>query len=456
MDKFTGARAANSCPHVHFPPRQKPVSAPPVSHRAAAAILRFMGSLSVPRYRIALLGADTTTLAIARAILTSDHFGLFGACELENNSNAPDSASIRALLGHGRRVDAWETLLDQESVDAVVVARDDDQDRRAEQLRKLIQAGVPLLVSHPVVDSMLVYYELDMIRRETGCVVVPYLSERHHPALRELADTVRRRADSPIGKVEQVTIERCIAQPTKTNVVSQFARDVDLIRGLVGDMTRLGAMAGKSGDSAYGSLGVQMSGPEGTVARWSVVPMQAAQGARITLVGSSGKALLDIRPEHEPWSMELTSQGQTQTRRYDEWDAASAALDALAGAIRGEPSSPDWIDAARSVELAETIERSLQKSRTIELYYEDHTEEGTFKGTMTSVGCGLLLLAMFLLGIVAIADQLGLPYVRSWPYALLGVFGIFLVLQLLKLTARQQEPEPHDRIPSESAPRSRS
>jgi predicted dehydrogenase len=413
-----------------------------------------MGSSSVPRCRIALLGADNTTLAVARAILASDQFGLLGACELENNSNAPASSLIHALLGRGTQFDAWEALLDQESVDAVVVARDDDQDRRAEQLRKLIQAGVPLLVSHPVVDSMLIYYELDMIRRETGCVVVPYLSKRHHPALRGLAEIVRQGADSPIGKVEQVTIERCIVQPTKAAVVSQFARDVDLIRSLAGDMTRLGAMAGTSGDSAYGSLGVQMSGPEGTVARWSVVPVQAAQGARITLLGSSGKALVDIRPEHEPWSLELTSQGQTQTERYTDWNAAAAALEALARAIRGEAAAPDWIDAARSVELAETIERSLQKSRTIELYYEDHSEEGTFKGTMTSVGCGLLLLGMFLLGAVAIADQLGLPYVRSWPYLLLGVFGIFLVLQLLKLTARQHEPGSTDKILSETSPRS--
>ena len=67
------------------------------------------------------------------------------------------------------------------------------------------------------------------------------------------------------------------------------------------------------------------------------------------------------------------------------------------------------------------------------MYYEDYTEEGTFKGTMTSLGCGLLLLGMFLMGAVAIAEQMGVPYVRHWPYALVGILGIFLLLQLLML-----------------------
>jgi hypothetical protein len=230
-----------------------------------------------------------------------------------------------------------------------------------------------------------------------------------------------------------------MAEPNKPKVVAQFACDVDLIRGIAGDMTRLGAMASGPDDSAYGSLGVQMSGPAGIVARWSVDPTRNAHGALVSVLGSSGKAAVSIRPERQCWTMELTVGGQARTQHYEAWDPAAAALDELALAIEGQRVEPDWVDAARSVELAETIDRSLGKGRTIELYYEDYTEQATFKGTMTSVGCGLLLLLMLVLGVVAIGEQMGLPWLRGWPYAVLGVFAAFLLLQLLMLVSRKAE-----------------
>ena len=216
--------------------------------------------------RIAFLGADDSTAELVRAVLGSRRFDLLGICEFEGARDAADE--FGRLVGGIRPIAEWEALLDDERVDAVVVAHGADEDRRAEQLRKFIQTGMPVLASHPVVDSMLLYYELDMIRRETGSVVVPHLAGRNHPAVRALAEIVRAGGASPIGKVEHVTVERCVAEPTKQNVERQFARDVDGVRELAGEMTHLGAMAGAEGARAYSSLGVQMSGPEGIAARW--------------------------------------------------------------------------------------------------------------------------------------------------------------------------------------------
>ncbi|HEV3137377.1 MAG TPA: Gfo/Idh/MocA family oxidoreductase [Pirellulales bacterium] len=398
--------------------------------------------------RIAFLGVDAFTLPLARAVIESSRFELAGVCELDDGFDPRAAEAFAALTRRARQLDVWEALLDEQFVDAVVVARGADEDRRTDQLRKLIQAAMPVLVSHPVADSMLVYYELDMIRRETGCVALPLLPNRHHPALEHLAEIVRQGTESPIGKVEQVIVQRSIADPNKPNVVAQFARDVDLIRGIVGDMTRLGAMASAQDDSAYGSLGVQMSGPAGAVARWSVDPTQSAQGGHVSLLGPGGKAAVLLRPEGQSWTMELTAGGPTQTQQFDAWNSATAALDELARAIEGQRVEPDWVDAARSIELAETIDRSLQKGRTIELYYEDYTEQGTFKGTMTSLGCGLLLLGMIALGVVAIAEQMGLPWLRGWPYALLGAFGVFLLMQLLMLVFHKPESASDSAIPA--------
>ena len=392
--------------------------------------------------RVALLGADETTRPIAAAIAGNSRFPLAGVCEWEDLA-AADEFALPPALARARRFDGWEALLDSSVVDAVVVARGADDDRRADQLRKLIQAEVPLLVTHPVADSMLVYYELDMIRRETNCIVLPHLPQRRHPALEELAAMVRQGAESPIGKIEQLVVARTLAEPDKSSVIRQFTRDVDLMRGIAGDMTRLGAMSAAP-DAGYGSLGVHMSGPEGVVARWSVVPSRTEERAQITLLGASGKAVVESFEGAEPWTMTVSTDGPAQTRQFAVWNPAAASLDELARALAGEQPVPDWVDAARSVELAETIDRSLRKGRTIELYFEEYTEESTFKGTMASIGCGLLLLGMFVMGAVAIAEQIGVPYTRLWPYVLAGVLGIFLVLQLLMLVFRRGDASPQD------------
>lgn len=389
--------------------------------------------------RVALLGADAGTPVLVHALASSQQFELVGYAEIDPDVSPPDGDAAAALLRQVKQFPSWESLLDLQQIDAVIVARG-GADRRADQLRKLVQAGMPVLASHPVVESMLVYYELDMIQRETRSALVPCLSERLHPAIQNLRRLVEQGDASPIGKVEQVVIERGVAEPTRPRVLRQFARDVDLLRAIAGELTRLGAMAASSGAGAHASLGIQLSGPAGVVARWSVVPGDRQSGLKISLLGSRGQAIA-VLGAGTSTTIELTHDGQTQSLAAGPWDPADAALDQLAAALAGEAAVPNWVDAARSVELMETVDRSLAKGRTIELHYEEYTEQGTFKGTMTSLGCGLLVLAMLLLGVVAIGEQAGVPYTRFWPYLLLGALVFFLLLQFLMLVFKKAASE---------------
>jgi myo-inositol 2-dehydrogenase/D-chiro-inositol 1-dehydrogenase len=100
---------------------------------------------------------------------------------------------------------------------------------------------------------------------------------------------------------------------------------------------------------------------------------------------------------------------------------------------------PTWLDACRSVELAETIARSLKRGRTIELHYEDFSEQSTFKGMMTSLGCGLLVAALFIMLLAAVGGRLGLPFARHWVTLLLLLLGSFLALQALRLVFPRQD-----------------
>ena len=233
----------------------------------------------------------------------------------------------------------------------------------------------------------------------------------------------------------------------------QFARDVDLVRGIAGDMTRLGAMAGASGDTAYASLGVQMSGPDG-IARPLVggCRAEATEGAEITLAGARGKAIVDVRAARralDAGTGDRRTVAEQAVRRLG--PGGRLARPVGRAPCDGEPPMPDWVDAARGVELAETIDRSLQKGRTIELYYEDYTEEGTFKGTMTSIGCGLLLLGHVLAGRGgASASKWVCRMCAFGRICWSACLALFLLLQLLMLVFRRPADKSAAEVASET------
>jgi predicted dehydrogenase len=411
--------------------------------------------------KLALLGADDATPGLLRHALEHGRHEIVLLTEQDFAGNETESIGrLRAMAPPRTPEMGWESLLHGRTVNAVIVARGPDQELRADELRKLVQAGVPMLVAHPVLDSMLVYYELDMIRRESGCVIVPNMPWRWHPAVAQLAAWIAAGDESPLGVVGQAAFERTLRHRDKPSVAAQFARDVDLIRATCGDVTKLAALGSPTDVATYSNIGVQMSGPGPTVVRWSMGPVEDAPRGRLTFVGQRGKAILHMS-ESDAWRLETRCDGQEDTESFLQWNAAEAALEELAAAIEGDPPSPDWPQAARAVELAEAIERSLARGRTIELHNEEFTDIGTFKGTMTSIGCGLLLVglcAMLGVGIVElIARKQGAiklaDALRFWPYWLVGFLIVFLLLQLiLKLAApgdsgKPGEPRGNDEQP---------
>jgi hypothetical protein len=100
-----------------------------------------------------------------------------------------------------------------------------------------------------------------------------------------------------------------------------------------------------------------------------------------------------------------------------------------------------WSDAARAIELAETVPRSLAKGRAIDLHQEEFSELGTFRGTMASLGCGLVLAALMLLVLATLVGgvareagwEWGERIAGIWPQIVLAVLGLFLALQVLPL-----------------------
>jgi len=387
--------------------------------------------------RLALLGVDDQMLAVSVAAARGqeDQIVLIDAL-------ATRASEAAAIAPNAQLITQWEVMLDDRGIDAVLLAAD-EAEQRVEQLRRFLQVqrGIPILVSHPLSLSMLDCFELEMIRKETTSMVLAYTPARWHPAAAELGTILDAEGSSSIAAVEQIVFERFLPQRGREDVLRQFARDADLVQFIAGSATKLHALGSTAGErpSPYTNLAVQMTCSEGLVCRWTVAPVEAQAGGRVTLVGAHGKAILWMPEADDAWRLELRTADGSSVQEYPTWKAPETALEMLSLATVDVETESNWNDAARAVELADAIDRSLAKGRTIDLHNEEFSDVGTFKGTMASAGCGLLAVGLVLVVVVALIHTLAAQagwnrlarMLDGWPYLVLVVLGIFLLLQLL-------------------------
>lgn len=373
--------------------------------------------------RFALLGNDENTPEWIEAVHRAGHEIAF-VWDAE-----PHRRRLVQLFPQAQWVSSGTSLLEAPGVDATLVARGLDDEVRAEQLRRLAQTGGAALVAHPVHPSVLVYFELEMICTETKARLAPYCPWRWRSGVEQLAAWIADAEHSPLGRCEQLLIERASSLRDAPSVNVLFARDVDLAMRLVGDLNSLSAMAPGWESKGLGNLGVQMTGPAGVSVRWSIEPIESVSGVRVSVLGPDGKATLTLPDDGAPGELLLRVDGQTERKTLEADDFHRAALADFAA---NAEASPDWHVAARGMELADSIELSLRKGKTIPLYNTAPSEQGTFKGMMAATGCFLLFgsLGLVLLGLLL--ARLGVPHADKIPLAVAGLLIAFLLLQSLR------------------------
>jgi len=419
--------------------------------------------------RFALLGCDDDMARlVARAV--RDRWHTVVAARVEPIWRE----RLASILPNCEWLDGWESLLAEDRVDAVLVGHERVAGDSTEALKKLVQAGVPILATHPLGDPLLAL-ELEMIRSDGRGPIVAHYPGCRHPAVAQLAPWVRGGDSSPLGKVEQVVLERSLADRERRAVTSQLARDADLLRELLGKVTQVNAMGPSPDAEVWSNLSVQLAGRpaksdgtqpagDGPLARWSVEPVVGSPQGKLTLIGSRGRVTLSMPADPSAWKLDVSGANVPAESlgavAWPEWDGDAAALEMLAKSISDPAAvSPSWPAICRDLEVADTVELSLRRGRLIELHHDTVTEEDTFKGVMSAVGCLLLLIVpMVLLG-AAILDGLrvasrgvtpsgaaggaGLAAETStpgrpwWPFFLVAPLLVFLLLQALRIVARR-------------------
>lgn len=393
--------------------------------------------------RFALIGCNDDSLRIVRAIAGS---GVHTIASI-HNADAFREPLCR-LAPTAVWSDDWESLLVAEEADAVIVASHADAIVFEDQCRKLVQANVPVIVSHPLGDSLFAY-ELEMMREEARSVMLAFAPGFGHPAFERLARLIEEGDASEIGTAEQLVIERHLPARDRASVLHVLAQDITLQRHLIGQISSINAIGAEAGDTSLSNLAVNVTGTSNVIGRWSVGPASDDRTSIITLVGSRGTAVVTAYDAGRPWTLRV---GQQQFE-FESHDDGSAVIEQLQRAIAKPGSPSDWEAICHDLDAAEQIERSLRRKRTIELRRDAQNEEGAFKGIMSAGGCVVLILVFFVLIVFAIFEGFRMPMIdaeavresgeavprmhvllRLWPvYPLVA----FLLLQLLVFVAKK-------------------
>lgn len=393
--------------------------------------------------KLALLGADRESLALASAAIAGGH-------EVSWQGDLADAPRDQhAWLTDADQGERWEDLFDPAVADAVIVGRGAaNQDLRARQVLELVKLGRPLLAVHPLFDSVLTYFEVDLARGESGAVLEHFNPLAESAVAGALEHWVSE-SHPALGDVEQVTVTRTLVDRSHSNVLWHFARDVELLDGIAGPLDQLGAHAAgraREGDAAigqadYSALSVQLSGPRPIPVRWAVEPLTTQPELRLTLICEHGRIHASFAEDAR--SVTLTQQetgGEPTTLDAGAYDAAPAAIERFAAQVAAATGATTWPVALRSMELVDTIEIALRRGRMIDVHRQQLTEQLAFKGTMAAAGCAVIgAVVPATLAVGWIAGQLGLPVARFLPHVLLAFLGGFLALQLLpRLLARKR------------------
>ncbi len=399
--------------------------------------------------RFALLGDHPDGLGAARALAASGRHAVA--------TYSGPAAGLSVLERDGlqpERVGDLEEVLADPLIEAVIVAGGAAQ--RPGQLQRALQSERHVLCVHPVDPSADIAYEADLLRNDCQRVLLPLVPEALHPGVQRLAD-IRHglrglaaelsmpRGHSCLLEWQRWSSAECLLDAEQPEL-QPGVPGWDVLRLIGGEIAEVFALA--DADYLDPDEPLILSGRfvHGGLWKTTLLPHQCQPYWRLSLVGAGGGAEL-VFPQGFPGPARLTYVDETGQERTEEWpalhpwaavvDVFDAAVDDWRGRRRllvpgatgtacltSQSSRLGWLDAIRALELDDAARRSVERRRAYNLDFQEATEEASFKGTMTLVGCGLLWLSLLLLILSMWISWLG--------WFILPAFGVFLVLQVFR------------------------
>ncbi|MFI4874441.1 MAG: hypothetical protein ACIALR_03860 [Blastopirellula sp. JB062] len=360
--------------------------------------------------RLGLLGCDGDVIRLAAFAQQCGH-QVVAAVDAQAEAEA-----LSQTFPHIRFYAGWEEYLGG-VVDVAIVASALSSDREA-AMRAYVQEGLPLLVMHPACE-MIFALELEMIRRDTHCVLVSCAANLGG----EPATAIRQALKRPEqwGEIDQFVVARQTRDASREQAIRMLAQDLAWIVSTMGELVSVSATGPEFTSDNFSRLSVQMATRGGHAIRWDL--LRGDPALQVELLAQRDRARWSLSPKLEDADFDR-------------------ALRQVRQAIDDAPIQFSWNDASHALEAGDAVLTSLRRKRTIAMRDAEISEESTFKAMMATGGCLLLLaamgvaLAMVVWG-VFIPDRADSWLGRNWPLGLLATLVLFLSLQLLRLVFRQ-------------------
>jgi hypothetical protein len=325
----------------------------------------------------------------------------------------------------------------------VIVAGDNEAVLDA--ARKLAAAGRSLMIFPMASQGLAFVYELTLIRDDTLVALCPAFLPRCEPAVAALKQLIDA---GELGKLMHLQFER--VQPSANNsgspqLVSQseidevLLQDVDLLRSLGGNFTRVTAVYSGKVSDRVSMAQVTLAGEGMAEASWSLKTTQPGPLWKLVAVGERRTVVLTREDPLTPIQLDADDIDVPQLLQQSSRDPIDRILDNCAAMQAGEPATPDWTDLTQAFELVDAARRSVVRRRTIDVYFETASERSVFKTQMTAAGCGLLVLTFFAVLVVLVIGTLFKPN-DTVMLVLRGLvflpLVLFLLLQVLLIVTR--------------------
>jgi hypothetical protein len=375
--------------------------------------------------KFALIGDDPDMLPLIGAIAGHPTHHLDCAALLGDLE-----AEIRSMAAGIRILPRWDAILTTSQLDGVLVCGSDEL--VLEAAKQLASGGSPLLILPRSAQGSTWIYELSLIRDEGNAWIAPIFVDRNLPGFQKIGELLRAGA---LGRPLYLRIDREIRTPSDgaasvlpTGLLEDaLLHDVDLLRSLGGDYSRVTAALSGVVSDRVAAAAVTLSGDTLPEATWMVRGTSNSSRWSLVVAGESGEVSVVASGEPVTWAIQAqripAAVGNLDERLWTDEGAAvltaiEKSLSKRSEARSNSERSPElrsdaaaWTDLVRAFEVIDAARVSVRRRRAIDLHAETASERNLFKSQMTALGCLTLTLTLvgvlFLLLLMPLLDARG-------------------------------------------------
>jgi hypothetical protein len=312
-----------------------------------------------------------------------------------------------------------DAILDHDVETVIVAVADLEEILRV--ARAATQGGKNVVLFFPADCSPAFSFELHLILDESPYAIIPVTGRAQ---LQQLDFKEPQLSLNGID-VQQISLEVLASRSDKKNFRQKILQGLDVLAASGCHYSQVTALESLAPDGQLLSLLITLNSQSSVE--------QSEPPATLLLQPIAGPA-----PQEAFLKVQSRSASPTELRVSE----STPLLPRIVWLCSHREQGSAWMETfSETLVLAEAVDKSLKRRRTVDVYFDSGTERGVFKSQMTAIGCGVLTFMMFgMVGYLVIAQLTDLP---DWVLHVGRILWIaplvlFLIAQTLLPLARDR------------------